>query len=115
VKLTDKALETLWHRAVLALVLLAFLVPGPARLPADEIRAAYVSAGLLCDPDEQGQTHRDPHCVLCLLPAVGAAPDAVGCNAPTCRTAVILAATEPDRIGHRNGVTHHARAPPSIV
>ena len=64
---------TLLRRGVLALLLAAFLVPAPLPTPADEVRALYAAQGLLCTPGEEGQQHREAHCVLCLLPAAGAA------------------------------------------
>ncbi len=114
-KLTEYALMTLTHRAVLALVLLAFLLPGPARLPADDLRAAYVAAGLICDPGEAQHAPDDAHCVLCLLPATGAAPEGVGCAMPMLSARIDLAARVSEPSPTRRGAAHHARAPPSSL
>jgi len=115
VTLTASTLKTLWHRAVLAVVLVAFLVPMPGRTPADEARAAYAAAGLLCAVDGEGQAHRDAHCVLCLLPAVGAAPDVSECSTSKPAQLITFASIDDALLGPTHDLTRHARAPPSSI
>ena len=104
----------LMRRAVLALVLLAFLVPIPTPTPADEIRALYAAAGLLCDPDETGGAHFDQHCVLCLLPA-HASPDASSVAGPILAAFITATIQQSPLISTGTTTHHHARAPPSSI
>lgn len=60
-------------RAVPVLVLIGLLCPVSAKMPADEIRAAYAAAGLMCDTNHGEHTHHEAQCVLCLLPGLGGA------------------------------------------
>ena len=113
--LTAEALKTLLHRTVLALVLLAFMAPGPVRLPADDVRAAYAAAGLLCAPDEGGHSHQDAQCVLCMLSATGAAPETVFCAALVAAVQLSIAAGESDLTEAQRSSSRHARAPPSSI
>lgn len=119
VESTTQSLKALWTRTVLAAVLLAFLaasaVVGPGRMPADEVRAGYAAAGLLCAPDEDGQPHRDAHCVLCLLPSTGAGPEVFGCDGSAGGTPMAVARAEIAIFGVSRAKIRHARAPPSSI
>lgn len=68
-------LKALYRRGILALVLAALLVPTPRPSHADEVRALYAAQGLLCAASDEGQPHREAHCVLCLLPDASATPE----------------------------------------
>jgi len=109
------ALKNVWHRAVLALVLVSFLVPMPGKTPVDEVRAAFVAAGMLCAVDDEGQAHHDAHCVLCLLPATGGAPDITVCSEPEQTLSIAVIAKGVEFIGSPLGFIHHARAPPPSI
>lgn len=113
-KLKLSPLKKLMHRAVLAMVLLAFLVPISTPTPADEIRASYAAAGLLCDPDESGAPHLNQHCVLCLLPA-HASPDISIVAGPILSSFVTVSVQHSPLISTRTATHHHARGPPSSI
>jgi hypothetical protein len=108
-------LKSLLHRAVLALVLLAFLVPMPTPTPADEVRASYAAAGLLCDPGETGDSHRKAHCVLCLLQAVDAGSDASSLPKPALASRATGTLYQSALIVARSAARQQARAPPSSI
>ncbi len=112
--LTVPALKILWHRAVLALVLAAFLCPVPGRMPADEVKAAYAAAGMLCAPDGKGQAHHDAHCALCLLPASNA-PDIADCSISRQVEALYIVTAMSGLIASAQQATRNARAPPSSI
>jgi len=106
-----KIVRAFWRRSILALLLAAFLVPTPAPTHAEEVRALYAAQGLLCASDENDQPHRAAHCVLCLLPDVGTAPESKISE----RRLTFEAIHHPIEC-HRSNVTpaslHRARAPP---
>lgn len=108
-------LKPLLSRAILALMLVAFLVPVPGRMPADEVRALYAAQGLLCDPAEPGEFNRDSHCVLCLLPSAGATPDEVRCASSALPNRIVRGPFRLDLIAALHRVMPQARAPPASI
>ncbi len=104
-------LISLLRRGVFALLLAAFLVPMPRPTHAEEVRALYAAQGLLCAVNEEGQPHREAHCVLCVLPDSSAAPECKLADRELEFKAISYAA-ERLILGKTDAITRHARAPP---
>ena len=105
-------LKALYRRGTLALVLAALLIPMPRPSHAEEVRALYVTQGLLCAASNEGQPHREAHCVLCLLPDASAAPESEIAE----RRLVVEAVTHTVRqpvSKKANVLSRRARAPPA--
>jgi len=113
VRLIAHLLGLLTHRALPALVVLAFLVPASPPTPADEVRALYAAQGLLCGDDAHATLHHETHCVLCMLPATGATPQAMPCRTALKTGTAIPASRSHTMLPPRRDSNYPARAPPS--